>query len=130
MNDVYYIKINGKANISEPLEIDHNYKITADCSITEDRKVSNEDGTYSITFKAEPMTVEIEKDNGEIIKANDPRKNSTKFRNFLFKVYTELGVIHDFDSTYDEVIWVAMSKMHSLVAEAVKRLDEKDAQKE
>lgn len=86
MNETYYIKVNGKANIPSPLSIGHNYRIMSDCSITSETKSDNEDGTYSVTYKVEPITVEIQKDNGQTIKAKDPRSNSTKFRNSCWKV--------------------------------------------
>ena len=84
MEETYFIKISGKANIPERLEVDKNYHIACDCSITQEQKDSNENGSYNITFKAEPMTVEILKSNGKIIKARDPRRNSQKFRNYLY----------------------------------------------
>jgi|GEM_PF-2578324 len=122
----YFIKIQGKANIPEPLSIGHNYTIVNDCSITSEQKCDNDDGTFDIIYKAEPLTMTVQKDNGEIIKAQDPRKNSLKFRNYLFKVYTNEGVIEGFDEIYDEVTLVAMSRMNELVTEAVKRIEERN----
>lgn len=84
--ETYYVKIQGKANISSPLSIGHNYRLTSDCSITSETKSDNEDGTFDVVFKVEPITVEIQKDNGETVKAKDPRKNSHKFRNACWRV--------------------------------------------
>lgn len=123
-NEVYYIKIQGKANIPNALSIGHNFKITSDCSITSQTKTDNDDGTFSVTFKAEPITVEIQKDNGEVIKAKDPRKNSQKIRNYLFKHYFNEGVIEDFDRVYDAFTLEVMAMTPQLLREAVKRVNE------
>ncbi len=124
-NEVYYIKIQGKANIPNALAIGHNYKITADCSITTATKADNNDGTFDYTFKAEPITIEIQKDNGETIKAKDPRRNSVLIRNGLWKVYFNEGITEEFDSVYNEVSWVILSRMPDLMREALSRLKEK-----
>lgn len=86
MNEKYYIKIQGKANIPKRLAIGHNYRLESDCSITSETTRDNEDGSYDIIFKVEPITVSIAKDNGEVVKAKDPRKNSVKFRKACWKV--------------------------------------------
>lgn len=82
----YYVKIQGKANIPTALAIGHNYRLVADCSITSETRSDNDNGDFDVTYKVEPITIEIQKDNGETVKAKDPRKNSTKFRNSCWKV--------------------------------------------
>lgn len=125
MNENYFIKIQGKANVPERVNIGHNYKLTADCSVTSESRIDNQDGSFDIIFKVEPVTVSIEKDNGEVIKAKDPRKNSQKLRNYLFKLYHDEGYVEDFDRVYDEVTYVVMSYMPSMLREAIKRLEDK-----
>ena len=125
MEETFFIKISGKANIPERLEVDKNYHIACDCSITQESKDSNENGTYDITFKAQPMTVEILKSNGTIIKAKDIRKNSVRFRNYLYKLWSEEGCIHSFDDVYEAVVYEAMGIMPSLLRSVIKRMDEK-----
>lgn len=122
-NETYFIKIQGKANIPERLTVDKNYRVACDCSITQEKKDTNENGTYNITFKAEPLTVDILKDNGKIVKAKDPRRNSVKLRNYLFKIYTAEGYSEDFDSIYDAFTWEVMGATPALLKLAVKRLN-------
>lgn len=86
MNETYYVKIQGRANIPSRIAIGHNFRLTSDCSVTSETRKDNDDGTYDVIFKLEPITVEIGKDNGEIVRAKDPRSNSTKFRNSCWKV--------------------------------------------
>lgn len=123
--DTYFIKIQGKANIPEPLNIGHNFKIVADCSITQEQKDDDERGGFDITYKAEPIIVEIIKDNGEVVKGKDPRKNSVRIRNFLWKTYFNEGGIQDFDQVYDEATWVILSMMPEIYRETIKRLEAK-----
>lgn len=123
MNEIYYIKVVGKANIPKPLGIGHNYKIIADCSITSESKEDNENGDYSVIYKAVPVTIEITKDNGEVVKAKDPRKNSQKIRNYLFKHYSDEGIVEDFDKVYEAFTYEVMSMTPQLLKEAVKRVN-------
>lgn len=111
----YYVKIQGKANIPERLSIGHNYALSADCSITSEAKNDNEDGTYDIIYKVEPVTVTIERDNGTIVKAKDPRKNSTKIRNLLYFKWKELNEPIDFDDYYTKFTNVVLANMDTLI---------------
>lgn len=124
--NTYFIKLTGKANIPEKLEVDKNYHIACDCSITQEQRDSNENGTYDVTFKAQPITVEILKDNGSVIKAKDPRKNSQKMRNYLFKIYHDEGYTEDFDEVYDAFSWEVMGMTPSLLRNAIKRLQKNE----
>jgi hypothetical protein len=119
----YYVKIQGKANIPSALSIGHNYRLTADCSITSEQRTDNEDGTYDLVYRLEPITVEIGRDNGEVVKAKDPRKNSQKLRNYLFKLYHDEGYTEDFDRVYDAVTLEVMGMMPYHLREAIKRLN-------
>lgn len=123
--NIYFVKLQGKANIPQSLEIDTNYRITADCSITQVKHDSNENGEYSVTYKAEPITVEITDSIGKTIKAKDPRKNSAKFRNYLWKLYYEAGYVEPFDEVYDAVILESLSWMEKLLEGGIKRIHEK-----
>lgn len=95
----FYVKIQGKASIPEPLAIGHNYRLTSDCSITSETRSDNDDGSFDVTFKVEPITIEIARDNGKVVKAKDPRKNSVKFRNSCWKVSNDHQI--DEDRFYD-----------------------------
>lgn len=119
----YYIKIIGKANIPQALEIGHNFKVIADCSVTQEQKDDNENGTYDITYKVVPITAEISKDNGPTIKATDPRRNSQKIRNYLFKHYHDEGVVEGFDEIYDAFTFEVMANTPQMLRAAIKRVN-------
>jgi len=118
MNETYYIKIQGKANIPNSLAIGHNYKIECDCSITSETKTDNDDGTFNVTYKVEPITATIRRDNGEIIKAKDPRKNSVKIRNSSWKVANDYGL--DEDKFYNYITLKAIGMMEHWAEELKK----------
>jgi hypothetical protein len=124
-NETYYLKIQGKVNIPNRVEIGHNYKVVADCSITSETKIDNDNGEFDVVFKVEPITCEISKDNGAVTKAKDPRKQSVKFRNYLYKLWSEEGCIYPFEEVYQAVIYEAMGVMPSFLRSVIKRMDEK-----
>lgn len=111
----FFVKIIGKANIPERLTIGHNYKLTADCSITSETRTDNENGDFDVVFKVEPITVEIQKDNGKTIKARDPRKNSTKIRNLLYFKWKESNESIDFDDYYNKFTNTVLANMDALI---------------
>jgi len=123
LNKIYYLKITGKVNIPTELAIGHNYKLTADCSIVSEQKSDLDNGEYSVTYKMIPITVEVVKDNGDTVKAKDPRRNSEKFRNRLWKLWDSEGIIQDFDLIYEMVTMSAMRDMPQYLREAIKRLE-------
>ena len=112
----YYVKISGKANISERLNIGHNFRLEADCSVTSETRTDNENGEFDITFKVEPVTVTITRDNGTIVKARDPRKNSTKIRNLLYFKWKESNEAIDFEDYYTKFTNTVLSNMDALIA--------------
>lgn len=102
-NETYYLKVSGKTNIPKKLAIGHNWRVTLDCSITQEQKNDNNDGTYDVIFKAEPVTCELQQDNGEIIKARDIRKNSVKIRNKLHYLWQQSNLPIEFEEYYTRV---------------------------
>lgn len=124
-NEVYFVKVQGKANIPNSLSIGHNYKLTADCSITSEQKNDNEDGTFDIVYRVEPITVEIQKDNGPITKAKDPRKVSQKIRNYLYRCYCEEECSESFEEVYSLFGNVVMSHTETLLRETLKKINER-----
>lgn len=124
MEETYYVKISGKVNVPSKVDIGHNYRLTMDCSVTQEMKEDNEDGTFSVISKMVPITAEIKKDNGEVVKAKDPRRNSQKVRNYLYKEYCHEGYVEDFDRVYDAFTLEVMAFTPQLLKEAIKRLNQ------
>ena len=112
----------GKANIPTRLDIGHNYKLTADCSITQEQKIDNNDGTFDVVFKVEPVTVEIMGDNGKVVKAKDPRRNSQKIRNTLYREWAFLTEPIEFEKLYDICTQVIIKNVVNIVDEALQEI--------
>ena len=115
----YFIKLQGKANIPLPLKIGNNYKLVSDASIISENKSDNEDGTYDVTYKVMPVTIEISKDNGEVVKAKDTRKNSVLFRKACWMVSNNNQI--DDEKFYDFATKKCLSMLDAL-AEEFKKL--------
>jgi hypothetical protein len=121
----YFLKISGKVNIPCPMAIGHNYKLVADCSVVNEMKCDNENGEFDIIYKLVPITAEISKDNGETIKAKDPRRNSEKLRKYLWKVWSDSEwCLLPFDDVYTATTNEVMSIMPVILKDAVKRLNQ------
>jgi len=123
MQDTYFINLKGKANIPETLEIGHNYEVKAQGSVTQKKEDDNFDGGNNVSFKFEPVTIEIINHLGKSIKAKDPRKNSQKIRTYLFKLYSDEGYVEAFDDVYDAATQEILMMMPGLLRQAIKRLN-------
>jgi hypothetical protein len=116
------VKFVGKAEIPSELQIGKNYLIHATGTITAFTEADKNDGTHVIYYRFEPVHIDMIDERGEKIKLKDPRKNSQKIRNFLWKVWSQNGYVEDFESVYDESTFVIMSRAESIVADAIKRI--------
>lgn len=76
----HIIKLTGKVSINKKLSIDKNYKIRLDGDITETSDISNQDGTFNRQYKFEPLTCEIENENGQKVGGNVKSKTHAKIR--------------------------------------------------
>lgn len=116
----YILKLSGKASIPEPLAIDHNYKLSIDGEITDERLTNNHDGTYNKYFYFKPILAEIKKDNGEVIKAKDTRSWSTKVRKMLYRIWEQNASSLTSEEFYDLVMRHIVLNLEEIAAEATK----------
>jgi len=117
------LKIAGKAELPSDIEIAHNYHISLEGSVTGFKVEDNEDGTFNKIYDFKPVKVDLLTPLGKSLKLKDPRKNSQKMRNYLFKVYHDEGYCEDFDLVYDAFSKEVMSMTPGLLREAIKRLN-------
>lgn len=103
--DTYYVKLQGKGNIPEALEIGRNYKLEASGTITTKTETDNDDGSHSHYYKFEPVIIELVNDIGERIKAKDTRSQSQLFRAKLRHIYNfDENISVDFDTFYKNIM--------------------------
>lgn len=111
MNDSYVLKLSGKAELPQPLEIGHNIKTVLEGSITSKTETDNEDGSHTHYYLFKPITVEAIDSKGERIRAKDTRSRSTQMRSLLFKRWREQNVAEEFDEWYDKEMVRIMSTL-------------------
>lgn len=113
------LRLGGKVNLPEPLEMGHSYKVLIDGEITQISDSDNHDGTINKTFKFEPLLCEVQKDNGETIKAKDPRKNSVKIRKVCYAIWATKQTNKSADEVYDKVTNIILNNMETFIDKVV-----------
>ena len=98
------LKLSGKFDISGEIVVDENYTVAIEWSIVSKNQVSNQDGTYTNIYTLRPIRWEIHDSQWKSIKAKDNRRNSEKYRSFLFYSWSneETG-FESFDEYYDSL---------------------------
>lgn len=87
MQETFFVKLTGKLNIPEKLPIGHNIRLSLDGSVTTEVREDNENGTFNIISKFIPITGEIVKDHGPVIKMKDTRSRSSQLRARLYRIW-------------------------------------------
>jgi hypothetical protein len=126
----HVLKLTGKAELPNSLEIGTNYEVKIKGSITSLTEADKFDGTHVIYYKFEPVLIEVINEIGKTLKLKDKRRVSQKIRNMAWKEFdslppTEMGEYHEFEDVYEELGYVIMSKMGSLIKEALHRMENK-----
>jgi hypothetical protein len=98
----HILKLTGKANLPQELNLGYNYKITIDGEITTITDSNNQDGTKDRIYKFEPVLAEVQKDNGEVIKLKDTRKKSVQLRNSIIRHWRETNSNIDQEDFYEK----------------------------
>lgn len=119
IND-YVLKLTGKVSILEPIEQSHNYKVEIDGTIDAVTDTDNHDGTYNRYYKFLPILCKIKKDNGEVIRAKDPRKNSQKLRRIVYAIWMNDASSLPEEEAYDRFMNHVMVHADVLYQQAMK----------
>lgn len=100
----YFVRLSGKANIPEPLEIGKNYKLVTQGTVTSFTESDLNDGRHVIYYKYVPITMETIDDLGEAIRAKDTRSLSSLFRARLWKEWNKNPEGRTFEEFYETVM--------------------------
>lgn len=98
----HYLKLLGKAELPQAIEIGHNFKVLLEGSITAVTKTDNDDGSHTYSYKFNPVLVETINDKGERIRAKDTRSRSQQLRSLLFKRWRSEDSSEEFETWYDK----------------------------
>ena len=109
--DSYVLKLSGKAELPQPLEIGHNIKTVLEGSITSKTETDNEDGSHTHYYLFKPIVVEAIDSKGERIRAKDTRSRSTQMRSLLFKRWREQNIAEEFDEWYEKKMLEIMATL-------------------
>jgi hypothetical protein len=99
--DSYIIKLSGKAELPQPLELSHNFRVLLEGSIDGKGEDDNGDGTRTHYYRFKPVKVEAITELGERIVAQDTRSRSVQLRALLFKRWREENSPERFEDYYD-----------------------------
>ena len=74
----------GSFNLPQSLEIDHDYRLLVEGSISKTGDESNEDGTIDRTYYFKPKIGEVQDELGKTIPLKDKRRMSQKLRGAIW----------------------------------------------
>lgn len=120
----YFIKLTGKANIPEPLELGSGYKVEVEGSIESQSDHNNNDGTFDRDFKLVPVFCTIIDSSGKKIKAKDTRSRSSQLRRTLYRLWeTDPNNSLGHEEHYDKFMaWLMGNKLYELHEEFLNSL--------
>ena len=120
----HILKLLGKSELPKQIQEGRNYHVSCEGSVNKVELHDNEDGTWNKIYTFKPIKIDLLNETGQTIKLKDPRKNSQKIRNYLFKIYSQEGYVEDFDKLYDAFTQEVMLMTPQLIREAVKRVNQ------
>ena len=107
----YALRLTGKAESPEPLEIGNNYHIALEGSVVSATESDNDDGNHSVVYVFRPVKVDVLRPTGETLKLKDTRSNSQLIRALLYKKWLNAGSDIEFSAYYDKVSSAIMVNM-------------------
>lgn len=100
----HIIKLSGRAELPNALEMSNNYKVTLQGAINNVAHADNDDGTKNVIYTFKPVVVEIVNEMGEKITAKDSRSKSQLFRARMWKMWTNANTELSFEDYYDRLM--------------------------
>lgn len=104
----HYIKLSGKAEIPQSIEMGSNYHVSLSGNITKVTEHDNEDGTFNREYNFKSVKIEILEPTGETIKAKDTRSHSALLRNLLYKKWVNAASDISFEDFYSKFMYGVM----------------------
>lgn len=100
----HFLKLSGKSELPEAIEIGYNYHVSLEGSITSCTESDNEDGTCNRMYTFRPVKLEILTNQGKSLKLKDTRKKTQLLRGRLWGIWKNLNTDIDFDTWYDRLM--------------------------
>lgn len=111
----HVLKLTGKAELPQPIEMGNNWNIALSGSIKSATDSDNEDGTLTRIYTFKPIKIELLNPLGETIKLKDTRSASQQLRSLLWKRWVNAAAQVDFDEAYEKFIHAVMRDLDEIV---------------
>jgi hypothetical protein len=109
--DTHLLKVSGKAQLPESIEVGHNWHVSLEGSVVSETKSDNEDGSFTYTYTFKPVRLEALDPLGKVLILKDTRSRSQILRSRLFAIWKGTNDAESFDAFYDKI-------MANLIADA------------
>jgi len=98
--DNYVLKLTGKAEIPQKLEIGDKVEVKIEGTIDAITESDNQDGSFTYYFKFVPVIVHLLNQEGKVIYTKDIRRWSQKLRRVLLEEWRIAEINKDFNNDY------------------------------
>jgi hypothetical protein len=98
--DTYLLKLTGKAEAPERIEIGYNYHVAIEGAVVSESKSTNDDGTHTFTATFKPIKIDLLNVKGETLKMKDTRTSSQILRARFYGIWLKSGSSEDFEKWY------------------------------
>lgn len=97
----HILKLIGKAELPQEIDIGHNYHISIEGSIPKTELHDNENGSYNRVYTFKAIKIELLTEKGEVLKLKDTRSMSQLFRAHMWKMWQGAKTELSFDDWYN-----------------------------
>lgn len=104
--DTHLLKIMGKAELPQPVEIGHNFRVSSEGSVVSSNKSDNEDGSFTYTYVFKPIKIEVLTPLGETLKLSDTRTLSQQFRAMMWRIWKQ----YNDPESFEDVVYPRLMK--------------------
>lgn len=111
----HILKLTGKSELPEALEIGNNYNVSLSGSITAIAEHDNNDGTADKIYTFKPIKLEVLTPKGKTLVLKDTRSNSQLLRGMLHVKWKNAASNVDFEEAYSKFSFGVMSDMDELI---------------
>lgn len=111
----HILKLTGKSELPEALEIGNNYSVALSGSITAIAEHDNNDGTSDKIYTFKPIKLEVLTPKGKTLVLKDTRSNSQLLRGMLHGKWKNAASNIDFEEAYSKFSFGVMSDMDELI---------------
>jgi len=104
----HYLKLTGKVELPDALELGHAYKVTVDGEVDSTSDHNNHDGTFDRSYKLVPFVLEVIDHHGVTISKKDVRSKSQLVRSRFWRIWNkQVDETRDDKEVYEDCMdWV------------------------